>query len=56
MRPVVVIVILPLPKLVVEEVNIVRDAPLVQEPIALLVMTWWDRSTLPFRCGVRGRM
>ena len=38
MGPVVVIVILPLPKLLVEQVNVIGDAVLVEELVELLVI------------------
>jgi len=37
-RPVVIVVVLPLPQLLVEQVNVVGDAVLVQELIELLVV------------------
>ena len=38
MRPVVIVVVLPLAQLLVEEVNVVGDASLVQQLIELLVI------------------
>ena len=38
MRPVVIVVVLPLAQLVVEEVNVIGDAVLVQELVELLVV------------------
>jgi hypothetical protein len=37
-RPVVIVVVLPLAQLVVEEVNVIGDAALVQELVELLVV------------------
>ena len=38
MRPVVIVVVLPLPQLLVEQVNVVGDAVLVEELVELLVV------------------
>ena len=38
MRPVVIVVVLPLPQLLVKQVDVVADAVLVQELIKLLVI------------------
>ena len=38
MRPVVIVVVLPLPQLLVEQVNVVRDSLLVEELVELFVI------------------
>jgi hypothetical protein len=43
---VVIVVVLPLPKLVVEQVHVVRDAPLVEQLVELLVVD--ARGSLDF--------
>ena len=52
----VIVVVLPLAQLLVEQVNVVADAVLVEQLVELLVIDPSDRSTFPFKCGVRGRM
>ncbi len=52
----VTVIVLPLAQLVVEQVNLVADAALVQQPVELLIIDACERSTLPLTCGVRGRM
>jgi hypothetical protein len=51
MGPVVVVIILPLPRLLVKEVDVVRDAILVQELIELLVVD----AMRPFDLAVQMR-
>ena len=56
MRPVVIVIVLPLPQLLVEQVNVVGDTVLVQELVELLVVHAMRALDLPFRCGLLGLM
>ena len=51
MRPVVIVIVLPLAELVVEQVNVIRDAVLVQELVELLVVD----AVRPFDLAVQMR-
>jgi hypothetical protein len=56
MRSVVIVVVLSLAQLLVEEVDVVRAAVLVQELVELLIVDAVRPFDFPFRRGVRGRM
>ena len=58
MRSVVIVIVLPLAKLVIEQVDVVLDAALVEQLVKLLVIHTVRESLplFPFKWGIRGRI
>ena len=55
-RPMVIVVVLPLPQLVVQQVNVVGDATGVEQLIKLVVVDPMRAFDLPVQMGRAGRM